>query len=218
MKMEIIDVDPGQIQVLESMVLDKNGRMYPIAASFYHEHVNRDVLRVFCNKHARYTVITRELLDWLTEQIASRPALEIGAGMGDLGYNLGIPMTDSYQQVEDVDTFAFMQLFRQPPTKPPSDVIKADAQNAVLRFKPKVVIGSWITQRLLHGEPIGQGNMHGPREEFILDNCDTYIFIGNESQHGKKRILERPHETFHFPWLISRSKHPEQNVIWVWNK
>jgi hypothetical protein len=45
--------------------------------------------------------VTVELVAWLHDRIAGRKAIEIGAGMGDLGYHLGIPQTDSYAQIED---------------------------------------------------------------------------------------------------------------------
>ncbi len=60
--------------------------------------------------------------------------------------------------------------------------------------------------------------MHGPREEEIINACEMYIVIGNENTHGDKRILALPHETFKFPWLVSRAKDQTKNVIYVWNK
>lgn len=215
MNVDIYTFDEKELAALNRLLLDGRGRIYPFKAAFYHDYVQPDLLRVWCNKNARYGVVTRELLDWLLEQINHRTALEIGAGMGDLGSHLGIPMTDSYQQVDNPETKITMQACLQTPTRPPSNVLKANAQNAVLQFKPAVVIGSWITQHWLPGDE--EGNMHGPREEQILKNCETYIHIGNENVHGNKRILKLPHETYKFPWLISRAKDPTKNVIWVWH-
>jgi hypothetical protein len=216
LEMQLLDVNPSDVAFLETMILDARGQIYPFAAHFYHKYVKPDVLRVWCAKRARYTVVTRELLDWLRNQIAGKPALEIGAGMGDLGFHLGIPMTDNYGQTENQEVAAFMSAMKQTPTTPPKNlVVKADAQTAVMRFKPSVVIGSWITQRWLPGDT--EGNAHGPREEEIIKNCETYIHIGNEHIHGKKRILKLPHETYKFHWLVSRAADQTQNVIHVWH-
>lgn len=212
----IMHVDKLQMQMLDSLLFDGNKRVLPLSSHFYYKHVDLHDLRCWCFLHARYGVPTQELIDWLLKIIAGRKAIEIGAGMGDLGYRLGIPMTDSYQQVTDPPTQLYMQAFKQVPTTPPPDVMKADAQTAVLRFKPQVVIGSWITERYMPGSE--EGNMHGPREDILLKNCETYIIIGNEKIHGRKRILSLPHETYHFPWLISRASEPAKNVIYVWNK
>jgi hypothetical protein len=217
MNIEVLPaLDEGMLRVLDFTLMDGDKRLYPLTSHFYGAYVKQPVLRVWCAERARYNVVTRELLDWLQEQIGGRTALEIGAGMGDLGHRLKIRMTDSYQQVEDAGTRAAMALMRQSATTPPVDVIKMDAQTAVQKFKPQVVIGAWITQRWLPGET--EGNQLGPREEHILRNCETYIHIGNEAIHGTKRILKLRHQTFHFPWLVSRAKYPEQNVIHVWHR
>ncbi|HEY3283412.1 MAG TPA: hypothetical protein VGN26_14180 [Armatimonadota bacterium] len=54
-----------------------------------------------------YQFPTRELVLWLQELIRGRRAIEIGAGNGWLGWHLGIPMTDSYQQSEHPDTMLY---------------------------------------------------------------------------------------------------------------
>jgi hypothetical protein len=60
--------------------------------------------------------------------------------------------------------------------------------------------------------------MYGVEESVLLENCETYIHIGNEASHTDKRILKLPHETHRFPWLISRASDPSKNVIYVWRK
>jgi hypothetical protein len=216
MKVEVLNVDSAELARLDQLILDGAGRILPLSASFYHDLCSVDLIRAWCGHRARYGIVTQELLDWLTNEINGRKALEIGAGMGDLGSHLGIPMTDSYQQVDNPETALFMQFARQTPTKPPPTVVKCDAQTAVKVYRPQVVVASWITQRWLPYDT--EGNVHGPREEQIIENCETYIFIGNEAVHGRKRILALRHQTFKFPWLISRAADQSKNVIWVWNK
>jgi hypothetical protein len=215
MSVDVLQENVLMQRLLNLLLLGGEYRIKPLPADII-QQVDLNDLRVWCVNNARYGVPTAELIHWLRVKIGTRSAIEIGAGMGDLGSSLRIKMTDSYQQVNDADTNILMSLFQQKPTKPMSDVEQIDAQSAVLKYKPQVVIGSWITQRWLPGDE--HGNMHGPREEEIIKNCETYIVIGNEAIHGDKRIMVLPHETFYFPWLVSRAKDQSKNVIYVWGK
>jgi len=96
-------------------------------------------------------------------------------------------------------------------------VEKLDALDAVKKYEPDVVIGSWITTYAPHEMPYGS-NPHGIKEPEILDLVDTFIIIGNLDTHGDKPILKRAHEEYYFDWLVSRGKHQENNRIWIWNK
>ena len=80
-----------------SYLLDEHGRMLPQHASFFDKFAPTD-LRLFCHFYARYGLPTVELVDWLLDRIGGRSAIEIGAGCGDLGSQLGIPMTDNFCQ------------------------------------------------------------------------------------------------------------------------
>jgi len=53
-------------------------------------------------------------------------------------------------------------------------------------------------------------------EDKILERVEEYIVIGNQQTHGKKHIIDKPHEKFAFPWLYSRSMHYQDNCIYVW--
>ena len=85
-------------------------------------------------------------------------------------------------------------------------------------FKPKVVLGCWVTQKYRASDGPGTGSMFGTNEERIIERVDEYIHVGNKDIHAKKRICAKPHEAFQFPWLVSRSIVPEQDVIYVWKK
>lgn len=211
--MERIDVSESDLRMLDILLLNKSGRMRPVPAASL-KALPLLHLRAWASQRGRYGFPTAELVAWLKQRIGSRSALEIGAGIGDLGFYLGIPMTDSYQQVTDPATIAYLAMLRQVPTRPLPEVLKEDAQTAVLNRRPDVVVASWVTQRCLPGET--SGNMHGPREEEILKHCGQYIFIGNENIHGDKRIMSLPHETFKFSWLVSRAADQSKNVIYVW--
>lgn len=211
----ILSIGRSDVAYLDRLLLNEDGRMQLLPAQFYRD-LPRDHLRAWAAINARYGIPTLELVNWLKVAIGPRKAIEIGAGCGDLGYHLGIPMTDSYQQVTNPLTVAYYALMGQTPTRPPADVVKEDAEAAVLARKPDVVVASWVTERFLDGS--SEGNIHGPVEENIVANCQTYIFIGNEGVHGQKRILSLPHSTFKFPWLVSRSANQTSNVIYTWDK
>lgn len=139
--------------------------------------------------------------------------------MGDLGSLLGIPMTDSYSQTTPEMRMYYASL-GQPIISPPPSVEKLDALEAVKKYKPEVVVAAWVTQLFQDGdteEKIGS-SVYGVDELRILDCCQTYIFIGNAQVHKDKRILKKPHETHKAYYLLSRSLHAQENVIWVWSK
>ncbi len=203
------------VRYLDGILLEPTGRLRLLPASSY-ASIDLLHLRAWCSLNGRYGLPTTELVAWLKERIAGRSAVEIGAGCGDLGFRLGIPMTDSFQQVTDPATVGMLAQFRQAPATPLPDVEPEDAETAVRRRKPRVVIASWVAERSKPKEEGGTGNVHGPREEDILGRCESYIFVGNEAVHGKKRLRRVPHLMFKYPWLVSRARKPELNVIYLW--
>ena len=87
---------------------------------------------------------------------------------------------------------------------------------AIKKYQPKVVIGSWITAPYdLDGKEL---NMYGPDEEAIINAVDTYILIGNENVHSRKIIRKYPHRVYKADWLVSKANAPEDNMIYIWSK
>lgn len=217
MQGEVLTVDKKIQERMDSTFLASNGYIKLLPSE---DFLNEDPLqlRVWCTRHALYGVPTVELIDWLRKEIGSQKAIEIGAGNARLGLQLGIISTDSYMQADPS-----MQLYYgsigQAVTKPPGEVLRFEANEAVKYFKPEVVVASWVTQKFIVGKDLegeAQASIHGVNEISLLKKVKRYIFIGNESSHGKKRILDKPHQTFKFPRLVSRARYPEQNVIYVW--
>jgi hypothetical protein len=197
--------------------LDHSGVM-PLYPARYFDAIPEIPLRIWCHVHARYGLITEELVLWLKDFIGDRSAIEIGSGHGDLAYHAHIPATDNRMQ-EWKDIREFYALTRQPTIKYAPFVDEVDALDAVFRYKPEVVIGSWVTHRIPADEPSPEfgGNHYGVREPEILETGVTYVFIGSEAIHGKKPILNRPHQTYRPPFLRSRSTRRD-DVIYVWNQ
>lgn len=217
-------VDRSDVKYLDAEILNEAGRVRASPASTFRGYDSLHLLQ-WCTERGRYGLPTAELVDFLRERIDGRKAIEVGAGMGDLGYHLGITMTDScIQQKHKQNKTQFGQfvramysMSRSTETKPPPDVLRMDAETAVRKLKPAVVVASWLTQKYRNGDPPDFGaSVWGADENYILQNCALYIFIGNEHTHRDKRILAKPHETHKPDWLVSRALRPEQNVIWIW--
>jgi hypothetical protein len=196
-------------------VLEKNKKIRLLSSDVWKKY-DWNSFRAFCHSHPRYGIPTTELVQFLREKINGRHAIEIGAGAGDLGYHLRIGMTDSRQQ-EIPEIRRHYELMQQPVIQYPDDVEKLEALDAVRRYRPEVVIGSWITTYAPHEMPYGS-NPYGIRELDILGSVSTFIIIGNTDIHHDKPIMNIEHEEYGFDWLISRGKNQSNNRIWIWNR
>jgi hypothetical protein len=201
------------IDYLDSLLLQNN--FLKILDSSVYRDIPQDHLSLFCHKYGFYCLPTTELIDWLKEQIDISSTIEIGSGNGAIARALQIPATDS-RYMEQPEIKAYYSLMKQPVTKYAEDIIKLEALEAVKKFKPKTVIGSWITHRYKESEHDRGGNMFGVDEEWLIKHINKYIMIGNELTHHKKKILELPHKELKFPWLFSRSQEPNKNIIYIW--
>lgn len=213
--MDIQFLSPKDCKDISTDLLQPNGYMKLHPAAFYKELHWQD-FRLFCHDYARYGIPTTELITFLKDEIIKdRSVIEIGAGAGDLGHHLGIHMTDSkIQQRSDIKRVYAQTM--QPVIQYPADVEKIDALDAVIKHKPQVVIGSWITTYAPHQMPYGS-NPNGIKEKEILDLVDTFILIGNLAQHWDKPIMDFPHVEIKNDFLVSRAKNQEKNRIWIWN-
>jgi hypothetical protein len=199
-------------------LLNRQGIILKHTSRFY-EEIPPNTLRLWCHIYARYGIPTVELLGWLRNYIGNRKAIEIGSGTGDLARHLGIPATDNRMQ-EWPEIRAYYHALQQPVIHYPSWVEALDALDAVRKYKPDIVIGSWITQWIspLEAPPEGGGSVYGVREADMLNLGVTYIMIGNEDLHGRKEILKLPHKTYRFRFLRSRAVDPSKNLIYVWER
>ncbi len=212
------------LQAYDSVLLDPRGIIKLFPAEFYHSLDNTD-LRVWCICRAIYQLPTIELIDWLQTNFNLDKTIEIGAGNNYLYHHLNIKGTDNYsEQIPKVKLTH--ELLNQPSTNPPPKVEKIEATAAIEKYQPETVITSWMTLKV--NEPddgvlkdtashIDAGHRYAPDETEILDTGVNYVFIGNDFIHSDRKIMNRPHETYYFDWLVSRGKHPEKNCVYVWN-
>lgn len=181
-----------------------------------YDQIPFEELRMFCHFNARYLLPTVELIEFLKEQIDDKSAIEVGAGCGDLGTHLGIKMTDNYCQ-EWPDVKEFYKAIKQPTIKYGENVEKIDVIDAIIKYKPDIIIGAWVTQWIDPNipPPIGGGSIYGIKEDKLLELVNTYILIGAEEIHKHKAIMKKPHTKIDAPFVRSRRK---DNKIWIWKK
>ena len=187
-----------------------------LPASFY-AGTTAEERAVVGMKHGLYGLPTIELVQWLLLQIQERSAIEIGAGHGQLAKALGIVATDNKMQsapeIQD-----YYKALGQTPVPYGDHVEHLDAEQAIKKYSPQVVIGSWVTHKYNPDKPELEGNMFGVDETAILDSCQTYIFIGNTHVHRNKPIWARPHQRIEPDWLYSRAVNGSKDFIAVFNK
>lgn len=211
-------IPKANIHHVEKKLLNEEGYINMLPAAEY-ETITLNELRLFCFLHARYGLPTTETIMLIQSIIDGRTAIEIGAGHGDFGRCLNIPMTDSRLQ-EDEQIAAFYIMAGQPVIHYPPEIEKLDALSAVEKYEPQVVVGSWVTEWInpRQTSPPHGGSMYGVKEKEMISKIETYILIGNDSIHGKKKIMRKKHKTIKGDFLKSRSGMPELNRIYIWNR
>lgn len=178
-------------------------------------------LQLWCHKNAIYGIPTKELIEVIKPHLVENKSIEVGAGCGVFGRVLNIPSTDSMIQ-NDPKVRLYYQALGQPIVNYGKNVINLEASEAIDKFKPKVVFGSWVTQYIppeKAEELQGQGSEYGLKESEFLPNIKKYIVYGNDSIHGYKKILRDPKfkvETiYNNVDFFSRASRPELNCLYV---
>ena len=184
-------------------------------ASFY-DNIPQDHLAIWCHKNGIYGLPTTELIDWLKNEIIG-DAIEIGAGNGSIGRAFDIPITDACV-MKRPEVQLYYKMGRQPITTYPEDIIELSAIEAISKYKPDTVIGCWVTHLYQEDDSDRGGSIYGIDEKDLLTKVKKYIVIGNKTVHGIKKILERDHKEYTFPWLFSKSMHSNKNIIYVWEQ
>lgn len=214
--MDAFIVDPTTTRDISELLLDADGRLRVVLASVLASTTAKERF-MFGVRHGIYGLPTQELCDFLRKRIAGRTAIEIGAGHGVLAQALGIPATDSRLQ-EQPEIAAYYRAIGQPTVRYGVHVEKLDAAAAIAKYRPQVVIGSWITHLADPQRPESGGSDHGVDEGQVIAACDEYICIGNQQVHQHKPIWAIPHERVGPPWLYSRAVNGTPDFIACWQR
>ena len=200
---------------MDQALLEEGNRYLKLLPSSVYKAFPHEQLVIWCNRHQRYGIVTTELVDWLREQIGDRSVIEIAAGKGDLSHHLNIHPTDGYSQTTEYVKDCY-ESCGHIPLIPNPEVERLEAVQAIKKYKPKVVIASWLTQRYLSDPRTNY--YYGVDETQVRILSMKYIHIGNTNVHGGKTVLRKPHKKYVFPWLVSRAANQSQNAIWVFSK
>ncbi len=196
------------ISELENLLI-KDNKIIPVPAREVNKF-SQEQITLFCVKHAVYQIPTTELINFLKNEIVDQSAIEIGSGNGAIGRALDIPRTDNKMQERD-DIIMLYLLMGQRPITYPEDIRELNGNEAVKKYRPSVVVASWLTDR-------NCGNYYGIDEPEIVKAINKYIHIGNEKTHSRKSILTKfKHQKIKADWLISRSLNRSGNVIYLFS-
>ena len=217
-RMDYSVINKNDITYLEKLLLDEQGNLKAVSFDYLKDAPQDDISQ-FCVKYGFYTIPTIELLLFLQREIGDQTdkAIEIGAGHGAISRYLGIRAIDSFMQLNP-QIRAYYEALQQTIVPYGSHVEKIDGNSAVKKYKPNIVIGAYCTHLYNPQEHWREGNQFGFDEKKIITKVQKYIHIGNEKVHGKKPILKYPHRIVKEDWIVTRSQHKNQNVIWVWEK
>lgn len=235
------------VEIVESIV-GKDGKVYPIPYSLI-ENDTLDTLNYVMQALGLYTFPTLELCEWLSSQIDDNPeyephsAIEICGGTGWIGRQLGIPSTD-IKNMENPLVQDVMLEQASMPTIYADDVENLEASDAVKKYQPDIVIGSYVTSKQLvdkidrkRAMTIGvyMPSLHGVIEQNLMDIARKEVRVGvdvkgicrkvykvilvcNMRTHRNESYVSLPHQSLSFPWLVTRGDKSQARILVFENK
>jgi hypothetical protein len=208
-------IDARNVRDLRPDALDAEGRIRVMPAAFWASTTHQE-RALFGSRTGIYSFPTTELVERLHDVIAGRAAIEIGAGHGVLAEALGIPGTDSFQQRLP----RYRELYeRSGLAIAPygSMVAEMHASRAVRYYKPRVVIGCWVTHKYDPKQHERGGNEVGIDEPDILRHCEAYVLVGHERVHQHKPIWSRKHTIEYPSYVYSRAMEGGRDFIAIFD-
>lgn len=234
------------LEIVESLK-GSDGRIYPIPYMYIKDDT-LDTLNYVMQALGLYTFPTFELCEWLESQIDDNPeyephsAIEICGGTGWIGRQLRIPTTD-VKNMENPEVQKIMLDSMSIPTIYANDVETLEASEAVNKYKPEIVIGSYVTSRQLvdkidrkkamtvgiklpYGGVMKQNLMDLVRKEVkvgvdvqsICRKVYKVILVCNMRVHKNESYMSLPHQTLSFPWLVTRGDVSQARILVFENK
>ena len=241
-------VDLKRVGEIVKSIVGKDGKIYPIPYSLI-ENDTLDTLNFVMQALGLYTFPTLELCEWLSSQIDDNPelephsAIEICGGTGWIGRQLGIPSTD-VKNMENPLVQDVMLEQASMPTIYADDVETLEASDAVKKYQPEIVIGSYVTSKQLvekidrkRAMTIGfyMPSLHGVIEQNLMDVAKKEVRVGvdvksicrkvykvilvcNMRTHRNESYISLPHQTISFPWLVTRGDKSQARILVFENK
>ncbi len=216
MQATVIKPNFTEVYELADFLLEPTGEQKLVSYSEL-TRFSKQTIMAFCKFYGLHTIATKELMDWLAEEVGDNHAIEIGAGRGIIGKELGIPQTDSRLVEKNFEVRELYKLSKECIDPFPERVLTYDAISAVQHFKPHTVIGSWITELSVYPRDY-PSSPYGVDEHRLLKNCKKYIMLGNENTHKLKTIRKYPHRIARPYGYVTRSVTPEKNIVYIWEQ
>lgn len=174
-------------------ILMVNGLITPTTAAAIRD-IPSKLLAWWCRERGVYGIPSWELVYIIKQYIPDcSKFIEVGGGNGVFGRALDIPSTDSMIQ-NTPEMQLYYSMLGQATTQYGANVEHIEASDAIDKYTPDVVFGSWVTQYVSPMEtniPDGGGSMYGLREDEFINKISTYIVYGNDAVHGKKELFKR---------------------------
>ena len=247
-----VEIEPDLVNVdrakkIVNDLLGSDGCIYPIPY-FFIKNDTLDTLNLVMQSLGLYTFPTIELCEWLNSQIDDNPelephsAIEICGGTGWIGRQLGIPSTDIKNMENPIVQEVMLKEFSVP-TIYANDVKTLEASEAVKRYSPDIVIGSYVTskqlvdkidkrkaitieQRMFNGGTIKHNLMDMVRDDirvgvdikWIIRKVYKTILICNMRTHKNESYISLPHKSYSFPWLVTRGDVSQARILVFENK
>lgn len=214
-----------QIQILQDKpveyiddILLKDGELQVLSAADLQKIEYVD-LKLWCHKNGIYGLPSKELIDIIKSHLVENKSIEVGGGCGVFGRALGIPSTDSMIQSNPAMR-AYYTALGQPIVDYGKNVIGLEASDAIAKYEPEVVFGSWVTQYAdpYQPAPEGGGSVYGLRESEFLNKIKKYIVYGNAAIHGQKEIFKDKNfkvERVYNDAFFSRATYPKSNCLYI---
>lgn len=241
-------IDFKRVAEIVRSIVGEDGKIYPIPYSLI-ENDTLDTLNFVMQALGLYTFPTLELCEWLSSQIDDNPelephsAIEICGGTGWIGRQLGIPTTD-VKNMENPLVQGIMLEQASMPTIYTDDVETLEASDAVKKYQPEIVIGSYVTSKQLvdkidrkRAMTIGfyMPSFHGVIEQNLMDEARKEVKVGvdvksicrkvykvilvcNMRTHRNESYISLPHQTLSFPWLVTRGDKSQARILVFENK
>lgn len=205
------------LPALDENLLGNDGLLRVLPSEGYSAFPRR-ALQVWAHELGYHLFPTEELVGWLRQEIGGLPAIEICAGAGVLGRALEVPCVDWNVCKRFPAAKAFYQMNGQPMPMIGSHCEDIEALEAVAKYRPHVVFGAYITQRVYASEPTTTpGSAYGVDERTLIRVVRKYIAIGQRRLMQDKRIWRQRTQELTPSWLVTRTADPADQLIAVWD-
>jgi hypothetical protein len=208
---------------LDDYLLGDDGLLKILPAAAY-ERFDPDFRALWCKEMGYHLLPTVELVDWLRSEIGDASAIEICAGAGVLGQALGVPSIDWDVCGRFPAAKACYLGLANPGAAEAIPIIgprceRIEAMEAIAKYRPQVVFGGYVTQRLYPGEPDWMaGSAFGVEECTLIKCVRKYIVLSTRTTQQDKRIFRQRTRELSPPWLVTRHPDPAAALISVWGK